>query len=256
MSGMDPTRFLLMFAGRTGSTFMMDILAKQPAVKAGMEELVWYRHRHAEEPEVAAREQRAFAERFYATEIPEGCRAVGFKTKLYDIVDRDDFAPLLRDLGVRLIRMRRRNVLKLAISAMNAKRVHEKTGRWNIWSDADRPDAITIDVEELMARIRRRDVTEERIGAFCEQFETEPLEIWYEDLLADVRATLERVGSFLGFELTQDAQERSEVRKVTSDDLRDAIANFDEVEKALEGTDYQRLLYADSADAGSTAGKG
>jgi len=67
----------------------------------------------------------------YDTRRDASIGAVGFKTKLKDLWDGGAFATMLRARDVRVIALRRRDVVRLAVSNINARRVVERTGRWN-----------------------------------------------------------------------------------------------------------------------------
>src|SRR5262249_43296180 len=119
-AAVEPRRFVLLFEGRSGSTYLMESLDAHPQVVAAHEILTELKL----EPDVARLQLERT--RAFLTEPRDGAiAAVGFKTKLADVVDRDAFAALLRALDVRIIHLRRRNLIKLALSVLNAKRLRQ-----------------------------------------------------------------------------------------------------------------------------------
>jgi LPS sulfotransferase NodH len=165
--------------------------------------------------------------------------AVGFKTKLGDVKDREGFARLLRAIGVRIIAMQRRNSIKQVVSRVNAERINDATGYWNLWTEEDRLPPATIDVVEFSRRLQRLEDEKRRLESYVRSLDLPTLWLDYEDLLAYQRAIFERAFSFLGVQF-EPVQGRS--IKNTSDDLREAVSNFDELRSHYIGTPYEQMF--------------
>ena len=138
--------------------------------------------------------------------------------------------------------MRRRDLLRLAISRINARRLHAVTGRWNVRSN-DRPVSggdVTVDelVEALVAC--RDDVA--RLDDFVVSTGVTPFEIEYADILAGPAEVLGRVQEKLGVEPRRVV---SSVAKNTSQRLSAAVGNIDALRQALSGGPWASVFDVD-----------
>ena len=140
-----PVKFVILFQGRTGSTFLVDALRRHPEVDADGEILQneaqelrgWKTHENAYrrawrtgklgyrgtpvEAQLRRTEQR------WRDARPDA-RAVGFKTKIRDLLDIESFKDLVEREGARIIMMERDNLVKQAVSrvrSMDLWRTHE-----------------------------------------------------------------------------------------------------------------------------------
>lgn len=208
------SRFAILFPGRTGSSHLVSCLSSHPAVLAEGEALV------RRTPE----EQRDWIAGLYDTPRAAPVTCVGFKTKPKDAWDLEAFGQMLRARQVRIISMRRQNLVKLAVSALNAKRMHAETGRWNQRAGAPRLGPLRVEPAQLEAAIESAANAQATVASFVASLALPTLELDYEGLLADERATLDRVSSFLEIERRPMT---SAVEKSTEDDLRQALAEFD-----------------------------
>ncbi len=162
-------------------------------------------------------------------------QALGFKTKLVDVLDLEGFAALLQEKQVRVIQMQRRNRVKAVISRINARRLFEQSGHWNLYQEADRLGAEAVDPQLFAQFLREREEADAELDAFAERLQLPKLKIVYEDLLVERDQTLEKVFKFLKI-ANYPVQERT--MKNTSDDLREAILNFDELRDSYSGSRY------------------
>jgi LPS sulfotransferase NodH len=226
----NPVRFVILFMGRSGSTYLVDALASHPEVRVQWEGLLGKK-------DADAQHQRA---RKFFTQSPHGvCPAVGFKTKLSRVKDRDGFAKLLGEMRARIILLQRRNIVKHVVSWINSERIHDSTGYWNLWNEENRLPLATIDVAKFDRRLEQVEKGKRALESYAENMELLTLWLYYEDLLVDRRATLERVFSFLEvrFEPVQGGSIKN-----TSDDLREAVSNFDELRSHYIGTPYEQMF--------------
>jgi LPS sulfotransferase NodH len=229
-SSRNPVRFVLLFIARSGSTYLVDALASHPEICAKWEGLLGKKSADA---------QLQRARKFFTQSPHARYPAVGFKTKLGDVKDPEGFSKLLRDLGARIILLQRRNSIKHVVSQLNAQRIHDATGRWNLWNEEDRLPPATIDVAEFERRLERVEKKKRTLESYAKTLELPTLWLNYEDLLVDQRATLERVFSFLG---VQSEPVQGGSIKNTSDDLREAVSNFDELRSRYVGTPYEQMF--------------
>ena len=227
------TRFLILFPGRTGSSWLVDGLSRHPRVRAEGEILVGR----------AADAQRSELERLYGGRPTRF--AVGFKTKLKDVADLDALRSCIQERGLTVLRMRRRDLLRLAISRINARRLHAATGRWNRRS-SDRPergaDVADVAVDELVdALVACRDDVA-RLDDFIASAGVVPCEIEYADILSQPAEVLARVQDALGVEHRRLV---SSVAKNTSQELSAAVGNIEALRRELAGGEWSSVFDVD-----------
>ena len=216
-------RFVILFPGRTGSSYLVSCLASHPEIVAEGERLV----------RQTAEWQRDWMRALYRDPKPAPVKTAGFKTKLKDVWDRGEFAALLAELDVRVITMARRNIVKLAVSTLNARRVHAATGRWNRTADSPELGPLESPATEIVGMVARCAAAQDEVLAFARTLALPSLALEYEEILADRDAFLARVTDFLGVSRHPLA---GEFAKSTDDDLRRALADFDAVRAAFRGT--------------------
>ncbi len=213
------TRFVILFPGRVGSTFLVSALAEHPEIAIEGEVLSSLRS------DGSAR-QLEWSRGWLRGRMFGRARARGFKTKLRDVVDPEAFATLLRDLDVKVILMDRRNDVKHAVSRVTAKALHDTTGKWNRYDDDQPPGPVMIDLERFHRLLEGVVADKREIDAYVQRLDRPTLRIDYEDLLADPATAFAAVQSFVGVTPRPVA---GATQKNTSDDLREAVANFDEL---------------------------
>ena len=140
------TRFVLLFPGRSGSTYLISALDAHPAITAKGEVLDPIR---PQGPEA----QLDWTRRYFRGPIVNRSTAVGFKTKLRDVLDQDGFARLLTEFDARLIYLDRRNDVKHAISRITARRLKDTTGRWNRYDGDATLEAFDVDLDDFAERL-------------------------------------------------------------------------------------------------------
>jgi LPS sulfotransferase NodH len=179
------------------------------------------------------------ARKFYTQSPHGGYPAIGFKTKLGNVKDREGFAKLLGEVGARIILLQRRNIVKHVVSWINSERIHDATGRWNLWNEENRLPPTTIDVAKFDRWLEQIEKARRALESYVKNMDLPTLWLYYEDLLVDRRATIERVFSFLEvrFEPVQGGSIKN-----TSDDLREAVSNFDELRSHYIGTPYEQMF--------------
>ena len=225
------TRFVLLFQGRSGSTYLTQAIRSHPQVKARGERVGGL-------PENPRQLEKMSA--FLLRDCQPECRAIGFKKKLRDIRDHRGFAALLTSLDARIIHLERRNVVKRAVSLFNALRLHEKTGAWNLYSRSNElRTRLHIDPDELEARLEEYRVGRSQLLGFIAEARRPTLTLYYEDLLASHDAVLNMAFGFLGVDRHAG---RGHCHKNTSDNLREALVNFDELRAAYAGSEYEEMF--------------
>jgi hypothetical protein len=156
-----------------------------------------------------------------------------------DILDPDGFAELLRQLNCRIIQLKRRNIVKATISTMNAKRLHEVSGNWNLLKESDRVPAFSADQDEFDRLLQERITWDQDIETYTNQLDLPTLRLYYEDLLVDEPGFVHKLNNFID---VRDAPVAGKTLKNTKDDLREALQNFDELKNHYAGTIYESMF--------------
>ena len=228
------SKFAILFTGRSGSSYLTSMLDSHPNIICEGEMLAQIVH-VGEPPE----KQLAWSRQFYDSARPQDIRSVGYKTKLSDVVDPGGFRRLLDDLGVRLIHLIRRNLVKQVISALNAERLHQKTGQWNIQDEGERLGPFSVDEKTFDSLLKNRMAGEKKLAESIAEIGRSAKQVVYEDLLRKPDETLQDLYDFL------DVPSRpvvSQFRKHTPDDLRAVVTNFDELKQRYAGTRFEAMF--------------
>jgi hypothetical protein len=185
------SRFVIIFEGRNGSSHLVSMLNSHPSVLCYPEVLVG----------LSASAQRQIVQCIAADQDPRPINAyagdgryhlggfaakwagrpfpsVGFKTKVSDMLGAPGLMLDLRDLGFRLIYLRRENILKSVTSQMNAQKLQKLHDGI---SNAERPDQVMGGIELDLATFDR--LLERRRLA-------ESLHTWFYDHYAGEKTTL------------------------------------------------------------------
>jgi LPS sulfotransferase NodH len=227
-----PVRFAIFFQGRSGSTYLVEALDSHPRIHCEVERLVGLRKSGAEA-------QLHWIQTLFENGDRNRVDAVGFKTKLDDVLGKQSVADLLRRVGARVILLSRLNVMKMVVSWFNSERLYDATGDWNQYPPASRLDPFEIDLEKFDRRLGLVLHGKARLEAYVQALELPKIHICYENLLMNQQRVLERVCEFLDVE---PLPLHGRCVKTTSDDLRKVIINFDDLYALYRGTHYQQML--------------
>ncbi len=224
------TRFVILFVGRTGSTYLQQLLDSHPNIRCLPEALEGIKDSDRQFEKINGA---------WSPPILGQYGAMGFKTKLVDVVDPEGFADLLVRNHVSIIHLQRRNRIKAAVSYHNAQRLWEKTGKWNVYNEKDREGKLYINPVEFNQSLQRREENENNLSEFIRQLDLPTLSIDYSDLLLNLDRMLRTIFEFLKVE---NKPLLSKVKKATSDDLRKNLENFEELRSQYIGTPYEWMF--------------
>jgi LPS sulfotransferase NodH len=223
-------RFVIVTPGRAGSELLTDLLNSHPDIVCEAEIL---------------RERMLWPERFVAGRSTKaglaGARAFGLKIHCghfgYQVLrERPDYLRELSESGVRLIFLRRDNLLAQAISSTVARRT-----RWH-WRGADRPEftALGVDPVEVLMMAYLFEESDQFLQAALDGLPH--LTLTYEQDLLDAsaqQATVDRICRHLGL---PSAPTSSDHVRFTPKRLSDTVANFDAVAAVVAPTRFGRFL--------------
>lgn len=223
--------FVLLFQGRSGSTMMIEALNDHPDILACGESLIAFKA-------AGGLAQIEWVNRYFAAGRAQDRSAVGFKTKLTDLLDPAAFAAMLRETNCRIVHLERDNLVKQAISWIRADVLFARTGEHNIWESAYAIPSICIDPEELIDRVRAIEAGQTILRRFLRGLGLPTCRISYERLLAVPEIQFRRVQNFLG---VRPAVIAPHSVKHTDDDLRLAVPNLGALRQRLAGTSYATM---------------
>jgi hypothetical protein len=224
--------FVILCLGRTGSTHLGSLLGSHPDVHC-FGELFTDRKGTLDEAFVKSPLEDPVE---YVAQLtaPLTERAIGFKLPLNSIRAHPVAMRLLEPDDLRVIRLRRLNLL-----ALFASRRLLATTRVSRSTRGDYGDTtVTLDPKQCMAVFRRTEEHERYLDSLAEG---KPVfDITYEDLAAD--RCLDDLQTFLGVE---PVTLESRFKRLRSRPLSETIENWPEVESALRGSAYERFLEDD-----------
>jgi LPS sulfotransferase NodH len=225
------TRFVIFGRGRSGTTALVSLLNAHPLMLC--------------EGEILSRPvfrplEHVLAHCANSAAPVYGCKILSYQlSEVQPLQQRTAFVSQLYDHGFRIIYLRRRNLLRHALSNLRAREFgfHART------SESVTSAPIVVDPQALMHWLHGS----ASLAAFeAESLQTTPyLSLTYEDHLADEsqhQVTVAAICDFLGL---APAVVTSSYRKISPVALREAIANYEQVAQALLGTPYAVFLDQD-----------
>lgn len=224
--------FVILCLGRTGSTHLGSLLGSHPDIHC-FGELFTDRKGTLDEAFIKSPIDDPVE---YVAQLTDPLteQAVGFKLPLNSIRAHPESVRLLEPDELRIIRLRRLNLL-----ALFASRRLLATTRVSRSTRGDYGDTtVTLDPKQCLAVFRR---SEEHDRYLDELADGKPVfEITYEDLAAGLR--LDDLQRFLGVE---PVTLESRFKRIRSRPLSETIENWPEVADALRGSPYERFLEDD-----------
>ena len=265
-------RFVLLGIQRTGTTLLDTLLRSHPAVVSRGEVFLaaqhrwpalhrikapqrhFYRHVLARSPLDQLRHAlpawrggllRRYLEDLHRVEFGGAgsgtVGAVGFRLMANQAAALPDVVAWLEDQPVRVVRLRRRNLLKTLIS----REVHRLRGRSQMRVAEAVPRA-RLEPSDLVSRLGALAEEDARAAALLPG--KAGVELAYEELSTDRRAEARRVFALLG--VSPEEAVETPLLKVTPDDLSLALSNHAEVADALAGTPWEWCLGGDRPPTG------
>ena len=178
-------------------------------------------------------DQLAWTRTFYTAE--DNPPLVGCKQNILSIGDRDKMSDLLAELAVPLIRLRRDNVLKVAVSQLRAEiygaRSLERTGVrvWGVRRDHEPLGPEPLDATRFLEVAAHARLADGMLDSFSPA--TRTLDIEYKQLQGGGDQAAEQVCEWLGLAVSR--KSRPAFVKATPDDLARAVPNLESLRQAL-----------------------
>lgn len=237
-------RFMLLMPwGRVGSNLLVAILRQLVPMKLDNERF------NQLKTDV---QQKAWLNEFYEIGAEPASRPyIGSKQNVLAIRDFDAMRKRLADNSIRVVRLRRDNIVKTAISQMRAEQYAEmmerETGRrpWAIRPGDETLGPTAIDPDILVRRIELIERMQERLMTGFSSDEV--LDLEYEAINNRLRRAVRQLCRFL--DVPFDRPFRVPHIKATPDDLETAVTNFGAIKARLAGTRHAAQLLGGSTQA-------
>ena len=235
--------------GRTGSNFLTSSLRSLPGVKAfgevfnddQPERILWEtRQRTSTHGQVRLRTQQParFLEQVVFGPKPRDVQAVGFKLFYYHARSPHQRVvwERLREMDVQVIHLRRRNLLELHLSMLDAM----ETGRWSQETPGVAPVAPVhhLDPDECKSAFLEISRWQKEARAYFAAQQV--LDVLYEDLVSDYPREMNRVEDFLGLPRMP---AKSPLIKQNTRPLHERITNYEALQVALRATEWSSFLH-------------
>jgi LPS sulfotransferase NodH len=232
---------IILFEGRTGSTHLATLLQQSPKISFLGEEPALLK------PEGWNAQQDWICQlfddplNFNDPRIKASSQVIGFRIKLRDVVDLQQFKSLLEKYDVSIIYMRRLNLVKQAISSIRAIDLSKSKGYYNLdyHKHQEGLAAYPIPLKRFEQTLKWIEDVDLKLQEFIKTLNQPICEVSYEDLLSDRDAVLNQVIQFLD---VPPFTPKEVIAKHTSDDLSQVISNFDALVSHYQGTAYAEML--------------
>ncbi|HKV40694.1 MAG TPA: hypothetical protein VJX67_15890 [Blastocatellia bacterium] len=240
------TRFVVLAAPRTGSNWLCSLLNSHPEIlchheifnPAGIHYALDHRDGNIDLGTIPERDRSPELLLARLWRVTFGKPAVGFKLNRGQ--NNAVFQGVIRDSGIRKIIMVRRNRIKTFVSEIIA----ERTGEWESYcsiANSRSSPAIEVKVTALLDHIALNARYYDGLRKDIESSGQTPVEIAYEDI--GRHDALLPVFEALGVSPHPPVL-KAGTRKQHSNDLRDLVSNFAELDALLKGSDLERELHA------------
>jgi hypothetical protein len=228
--------FMIMMPwGRVGSNLFLNSLGQ--AVGSIERKLVNENFNLLRDPDA----QLAWTRAFYTDE--GGPPLIGSKQNILSVGDRDKMSDLLAELAVPLVRLRRENLLKVAVSQLRAEIYAERslarTGHrvWGVRTDHEPLGPEPLDAKRFLHVATHARRADDMLNAFSPA--TRIMDIEYRQLGMGGDQVVEAVCAWLGLAAVRKA--RPAYVKATPDDLARAVPNLASLREALRDSPLRDL---------------
>ncbi len=179
---MKTTFFLMIISGRSGSSYLRELINQDDRILMLGEMLVG-----KDDLQQKKAIQDFFKGNIGNDNYLENKAVLGFKTKLNDVIDRPGFLELIKHYQPKIIVNRRRNYLRQAISRERMlvllKNTREKYGEGH-HSPKHRDDIVSpiqVDVDSIYKFTKDFELRDKIIADFCDSLDNQTENLYYED---------------------------------------------------------------------------
>ncbi len=165
------------------------------------------------------------------------------KHNIRAIAEPAELYPVFESLGLQLVRMRRANLVRVAISVLRARQHAEATEKasgtplWGVPVDQTPPPPEPLDPKAFVRALKYVAEADEKLLAFAPSCPTFDLE--YAEFKKDLEGGFGRLCDWLGLDPPESAEPA--FRKATPEDIFAAIPNLDRLREAVREAALERF---------------
>ena len=223
--------FVILFMARSGSKYLRSLLNQHPDIHDFGEVFHNRKDTFLEQDSVL----KVFANVALAREPVSGFqfrypRHVNEFPEVFRLVESHPKGSL------KLVLLKRRNKLKGAISQQNSEALKARTGKAHLFSSSAISEApkLHVDVDRAVKEAKERAEADDTYLSWAKEAGFELTEVYYEDISQRPESEVNRVCRFLGCSpFKRGSLQQSDLVKVTSDRLCDAVENYDELKQSV-----------------------
>jgi len=233
------TKFILLFEGRTGSSYLTSSLNSHPNIKMLWEIIgTYYATQNKNKKNLMAERQKEWIQHFYSIKR-NNIKALGFKTKLRDIADKEWLANFLEQNKIKIIYSTRKNIIRLTVSILNAQQLHKKWNTWNAYNKKQIPKSLFIDIPKFNNELIERVAIESELKSFINNLNLPKIKIYYSELLQNEDKLHKKLYSFLNIPYYKT---KGNYYKNTPQKLKNFIKNYQELYNYYKNTKYKSMF--------------
>lgn len=225
----DYNKLVVLGKQRTGSSLVVTLLRSHPHIELKGEAFRLLENKSC----------RTIWDENFGRKLP-WVKYMGFKIFYHhpdDSDDREVWDLIKQDHEIRIIHIKRNNLLRTYVS----KLIAEKTGAWR--SPSEKRDGhiekqVTVDTEHCINSLKKTIQWEDQYGK--KMFPNHPyMEITYEELISNLQGTMNNIMAFLN---VKQKKVKSILKKQNPEPLKDLVTNYHELVTALEKTEFNHLI--------------
>lgn len=247
-----PIKFCILTTQRSGSLWLIDLMDSHPEIKAFKELFrikkpnnIWSDQNLPDFMSFYEFQRTHLGIRPFKTfnylksiidDYPISYHAIGFKLMYNQVMVHPELLPKLVSDRYQIIHLVRNNYLDTVLSKINAKqkRIVHPTADIKV-------SANHLDPKALLRELNQQDWTVKTARKLLQALPNPSIEVTYESLCLDKEKVLNEITQFLGIS-TDQITYQSELKKINKGTYRDKISNYEEIEKVLSGTKFERFL--------------
>ena len=130
-------------------------------------------------------------------------------------------------------------MVKAVVSRINARRLYEASGNWNLYKESDRMPPLEIDLQQFDQYLVERQQADQALDEYVGGLDLPKIKVDYEDLLVNREMVMYNLFAFIK---VRPQQLQGKTLKNTQDNLREIVLNFDDLRSRYAGTSYEPMF--------------
>lgn len=217
-------KYLVVFIGRCGGTWLFRMLNEHPEIHPGYEVF-----------DDQGKAVETIEDRWASVECQSAGASGALMKHLY-IEKNPGIMACAKAHGASIIVLQRTNVVKHALSILIGDMLHQLRGSREVYKDEDRPGALHIDTGVLLQYLAQSLEVKFKLARWAH--ENADYFLTYEDLLSHTDEAYRKLCEFL--QVASISTPEVTLKKITRDSLADAIENY--TEAFLWGIGFEEYL--------------